>query len=239
MGCPMFASRVLLLAISLLLSSLAVIPGLSNAEFAYFTSTDANKNCSNSGCHTSTTPPTCNGCHGHGTHESSAKNSMNLVATTDKASYALGDDISVKLTGGYKSSGWVRVNVYASNGTLLVSNSAECPHNASSYPASCDLPVTLKTRAQAGMTNLYVAWMGNEYDAANAAMGAPITSVIAVGKRAVLPARHVEEVVLTNMFSVAEAASPAPGGGGGGGGLDWVLLAGLIGGSFLRRKELQ
>ncbi len=229
----MFTSRFMLFAISLGLSSYAVVPSIANAQASYYTSTAADKNCFT--CH-SPSPVTCNGCHGHGTHGTSVKDSMNLVATADKTSYAPGDDISVTLTGGYKASGWVRVNVYDSKGVLLVSNKTDCPHNASSYAATCDLPVTLKTRAQAGMTNLYVAWMGNEYDEPNAIKGAPLTSVIGVGKRAAsggAPTGHVEEVVLTNTFVVAEAAAPAAGGGG-----SWdLLLSAFIALSFLRRRN--
>jgi len=163
---------------------------------------------------------------------------MNLAATTDKTSYVVGDDISVTLTGGYKPAGWVagwvRVNVYASNGTLLVSNSPECPHNATSYAATCDLPVTLKARAVAGMTNLYVGWMGHENDTSGASTGAAITTAIGVGKRAAAQLQHIEEVVLTSTFSVAEAAPASSSGGGGS--FDWLLLSGLMGMSFLRRK---
>lgn len=233
----MFTFRGYLLACSFISMGFLLVPGVCNAQASYFTSTESNKNCSNSGCHTASIPLTCTGCHGHGTHGTSAKNSMNLVASTDKASYAPGEDISVKLSGSYKPtgwiSGWVRVNVYAGNGTLLVSNSTECPHNALSYAAGCDLPVTLKTRAVSGMTNLYVAWMGNEYDEVNAAKGAPVSSTIGVGKRtapAPAPAGHVEEIVLTNTFSVTTASES-----GGGGLLDWVLISGLLGLGLLRR----
>ena len=227
----MYSSRVSLFALLLVLSSLVVVPGASNAEPEYF----ADRNCANSGCHSiSAAVPTCNGCHAHGTHPDSMKSSMNLIATTDKASYVVGDDITVTLAGGYKPSGvvsWVRVNVYASNGSLLVSNSTECPHNASSYAASCDLPVTLKTRAGVGMTGLYVAWMGHENDRTGAAKGTTISSM-GVGSRPVAQSGHIEEIVLTNQFSVTEAAAPASGGGGGL--LDWIFISGLIGMFFAR-----
>ena len=233
--------RISLLMLSLVVVGLTLVPRVSHASAGYFTSTDTGKNCASSRCHFISTsvavPPTCNGCHGHGTHGSSTtKGSMNLAATTNKTSYAPGDDISVTLSGGYRPSSWVRVNVYASNGTLLVSNKTDCPHNSSSYAASCDLPVTLKTRAVSGMTNLYVGWVGNEYDPDGAA-GAPIASGIGVGMRAAplpAPTGHVEEVVLTTTFSVTETAAPASGGGGGS--LDWALLSGLIGLAFLRCK---
>lgn len=229
----MFTSRLLLLAVAL--SSFAFVPGLSNAQSTYFTQTTVDKNCSSSGCH-SNSPPTCNGCHAHGTRGTIQSGAMNLVATTGKSSYAPGDDILVTLSGGSSqvgsSTGWVRVNVYDSNGTPLVNNSTECIHNATSYASTCSLPVTLKTRAVAGMTNLYVGWMGNEYDP-NGVVGASISpSTISVGKRAASQARHVEEIVLSNTFTVAEAAKKSSGGGV----LDWALLSGLIGLRFLRRK---
>jgi hypothetical protein len=235
----MCGSRFSLSALLLVLSGIAVVPGVASAYDTYYTSTDADKNCSSSGCH-NTSPQTCNGCHGHGTHGTSAKNSMNLAATTDKTSYTVGDDISVTLTGGYNLGGWVRVNVYSSNGTLLVSNSTDCPHNAASYASTCGFPVTLKARAVAGMTNLYVGWMGHGYDTPGASAGAAITTTIGVGKRTVAvtgSTQHVEEVVLTNTFSVAEATpAPAPASSSGGGSFDWLLLSGLMGMFFLRRK---
>ena len=236
----MFATRCSLLALSIMLVGFAVVPSVSNAQSAYFTQNTVDKNCSSSGCHNAS-PTTCNGCHAHGTRSTIQSSAMNLVATTDKASYVPGDDISVKLMGGNSqvgSTGWVRVNVYDSNGTPLVSNSTECPHNAASYAAICSLPVTLKTRAVAGMTSLYVGWVGNEYDPGGV-VGAPITSTIGVGKRAASQARHVEEVTLTNTFSVAEAPKAAAAAAAGGGALNWALLSGLFGLFFLRRKEVR
>ena len=220
----MYSSRVSLFALLLVLS-FAVVPNVGNAQSGYFTS----RGCS--GCHTPA-PITCNGCHGHGTHPTLAKDSMNLIATTDKASYVPGDDITVTLAGGYIPGSWVRVNVYANNGVLLVSNKTDCPYKASNYSASCDLPVTLKTRAVAGMTGLYVAWMGHENDSDDAARGTPIppTSVIGVGRRVApspAPATHIEEVILTNSFSVTANATDSPKAGGGS--FDWILISGLIG----------
>jgi len=235
----MCGSRFSLSALLLVLSGFAVVPGLANASSSFYTGVGAvvvdTKTCTSSNCHTES-PVTCNGCHGHGTHKDFNKNSINLLATTDKSSYVVGDDISVTLKGGYIDGGWVRVNVYDSSGTPLVSNSTECPHNAASYASTCDLPVTLKTRAVAGMTSLYVGWMGNEYDTAGAKNGDAIASGIGVGKRATSTARHIEEVVLTNTFTVADSTpAPAPAKSGGGS-FDWLLLSGLMGMSFLRRK---
>jgi len=240
----MFATRFSSFALSIMLGGFAVLPSMSHAQSSYFTQNAVEKNCSSSNCHNAS-PITCNGCHAHGTRSTIQSSAMNLVATTDKASYAPGDDISVTLTGGNSqvgSTGWVRVKVYASNGTELVSNAANCPHNAASYTVICSLPVTLTTRAVAGMTSLYVGWMGNEYDPAGVA-GAPITSTIGVGKRAASQARHVEEVVLTNTFSVADSTptptpTPTPtAAAGGGGSLDWLLISGLMVLFFLRRNE--
>lgn len=229
----MFTSRLLLLALGLL-GYIVLFPSVSNANPEFLT----DRGCR--GCHTP--PVTCTGCHAHGTHNTLAKDMMNLSAIVDKASYVVGDDISVTLTSGYKptgwSSGWVRVSVYASNGTLLVSNKTDCPHNAASY-TNCDLPVILKARAQSGMTNLYVAWMGNENDKANPVTGLdiPTTSVIGVGKRAAsgVPTGHIEEIVLTNSFTVTDAPKASSGGGA----FDWALLAGLISLCFVRRKTLR
>lgn len=222
----MSTSRISLMVTMLVLSIGMCVSGTSFAVSDYF-----NSMCST--CHTSS-PPTCNGCHGHGTHGDRQKNSLNLSAKTDKASYVVGDTITVELSGGYKAQtdGWVRVKVYDKKGVLLVSNSTECPHNATTY-TQCDLlPVKLKTRAQADMTDLYVAWLGNDYDSSGAATGADVTTTIGVGKRAVSPAGHVEEIVLTNAFTVTTTASENSGAAM----LDWILISGLMGASFLRRK---
>ncbi len=234
----MFASRFLLLAFPLVLGGFGLVPGVSNAKPEFFTTvTVDNKTCSSAGCHNAS-PVTCNGCHAHGTRSTILSGAMNLVATTLKSSYAPGDDISVTLSGGSSqvgsATGWVRVNVYDSNGTPLVSNT-ECLHNAASYPTTCSLPVTLKTRAVAGMTSLYVGWVGNEYDPGGT-VGAPIASGIAVGKRAASQAQHVEEIVRTNTFSVTDSTPTPTSAASGGGSLDWMLTFGLIGLSFLRRK---
>lgn len=226
-GVCMSTSRMSLMATMLALTIGMFAPVTSFAESSYF-----NSMCST--CH-APSPSTCNGCHGHGTHGTDQKNSLNLSAETDKTSYVVGDDITVTLKGGYKAqtTGWVRVNLYDKKGVLLVSNKAECPHNVASY-TQCDLPVKLKVRAQADMVDLYVAWMGNAYDSVGAVTGVDVTSTIGVGKRAVSPTGHVEEIVLTNAFTVTTSSGATQSAGGGA--FDWALIAGLVSISFLRRK---
>src|ERR1039457_2210654 len=50
----------------------------AQAQSSYFTS----QGCS--GCHSAPVVATCNGCHSHGTHPSSAKSSINVAGATDK-----------------------------------------------------------------------------------------------------------------------------------------------------------
>src|SRR5512147_3253342 len=91
--------------LALVLGALAPVP--ARAFPSYYDS-----NCS--ACHGTTTAggvQTCAGCHSHGTHPDSNKNSLNVTGTTDKSSYAPGERVSVTINGGYRS-GWVRTFLY-------------------------------------------------------------------------------------------------------------------------------
>ena len=149
------------------------------------------------GCHSS--PPTCNGCHAHGVHGTAGDTlALNLVAKTDKANYSPGDDISVTLSGGNQpqtQNGWVGFKLYNEKGVELAHIKSE-------------LPATITTRAYAGMTTLYMAWIGHEYDGAGAKYGTPIGTTFGTGMQdsfragVHLQELHIEEVVATNAFTV-------------------------------------
>ena len=108
-------------------------------------------------CH-SPTVNTCAGCHAHGTHADATKISINLVASTDKATYAPGENVTVTVTGGYRG-GWVRVNLYDQDMAPLASSS--CPGGAGGCTTSV-LPATLTTTAPTapGTYTWRAAWYG-------------------------------------------------------------------------------
>jgi hypothetical protein len=185
------STRIQLLV--LLAATLLAFPLLTTKAFSqsgYYTS----QGCS--GCHL-TTPTTCNGCHAHGTHPSSAKSSINVAGATNKASYAPGETVSVTITGGYKS-GWFRA-------VLLNQNSVEIARstgNDSGMGSSTTYPATLSAPAPAtpGTYTWKVGWYGNMYDKAGAAFGAGWTP------DATNP-DHGYEIVSTNSFTVAAAVA--------------------------------
>ncbi len=65
-----------------LCSAIALLIVVLGAPQARATLTLYNNNCVS--CHSSAIT-TCDGCHAHGVHSSSAKNDINLTGTTDKA----------------------------------------------------------------------------------------------------------------------------------------------------------
>lgn len=195
------------------------------------------------GCHNGT--PTCNGCHAHGVHALTGDNTaLNLAAKTDKTEYAAGDDIIVTLSGGNQplaDAGWVGVKIFDDKGVELAHDKTE-------------LPATLTTRAYEGMSKLYVAWIGHEYDGAGAKYGTPIGTTFGAGMRESflagqhLQERHIEEIVTTNDFNVRSTSNletsntttdgiSEPGSSSGGGSFDlfWLLGATLV--AALRRRR--
>src|ERR1700680_2036589 len=82
----------------------------AQAQSNYFTS----MGCVN--CHSAPVVATCNGCHSHGTHPSSAKSTLNVAGTINKTSYAPGETVTVTMTGGYRT-GWFRATLFDQNGT--------------------------------------------------------------------------------------------------------------------------
>ncbi len=207
------------------------------------------------GCHAEREGITCKGCHYHGTHASLAEvGSINLVAKTDRDSYAAGDDITVTLTGGNQM-GWVGVNLYDEKGVPLGHVRSE-------------LPATITTRAYEGMSKVYVAWLGFEFDTTGAKYGDPVTGTISEGMRELFRAGvhkdqpHFEEIVASNTFvvgpgSVSDTSNDGSNndtgsgdgsnntgfagklaGEGGGGAFDFVwILGGAVALAFLRRRD--
>jgi hypothetical protein len=159
-------------------------------------------------CH-SPTVTTCNGCHAHGTHATSSKSSVNLVASTDKATYAPGETVTVTVTGGYQS-GWVRVNLYHQNMDQLARSS--CPGGLGGCTTSV-LPVTLTAPApmNPGTYTWRASWYGNVHEAASGftspACGDTVTPPcfrVDTGNNAA-GAVHGEEIVAVSQFTVAAA----------------------------------
>jgi hypothetical protein len=124
-----------------------------------------------SSCH-GTALSTCNGCHAHGTHATSSKNTINIAGTTNKTSYAPGETVSVTVTGGYRT-GWVRVILYDQNMTELARSTGTIASGAQAPSGAPGFPVTLTTSApvSAGTYTWNVAWYGNQYDLTEANAG--------------------------------------------------------------------
>ena len=164
-----------------------------SAQSNYYTS----QGCAD--CHTSVS--TCNGCHAHGVHPSSAKSTINVAGTTNKTSYAPGETVTVTITGGYRT-GWVRAVLYDQNRVEL----ARSTGNSSGMGSSATFPATLSAPAPAlsGTYAWKVAWYGNEYDSGSAAIGSGW-----------IPdpnnPNHGSEIVnITTPFTVAAATPPVP-----------------------------
>lgn len=154
-------------------------------------------------CHGATA--TCNGCHAHGVHSSSAKTDLNVTGVTDKTTYAPGETVSVTVNGGYRT-GWVRTILYDQNNVELTRSTGSIPTGASAPSNGPVFPVTLTAPAPmtAGTYTWNVAWYGNVSDEGGAFFGARWTP------DANNP-EHGQEIVSTNTFTVAETPVPTPG----------------------------
>ena len=152
-------------------------------------------------CHTAPVVTSCNACHAHGTHPSSAKSSINVAGTTNKSSYAPGETVTVTITGGYRT-GWLRAVLYDQNMAEL----ARSTGNSSGMGSSATYPATLSAPAPAtpGTYSWKVAWYGNQSDAGGAAFGSGWTP------DANNPEHGAEIVNITTPFIVASATVPAP-----------------------------
>ncbi|MBI2884485.1 MAG: choice-of-anchor D domain-containing protein, partial [Candidatus Methylomirabilis oxyfera] len=174
----------------------------AEAQPEYFSTTGLGK-CA--GCHAPPTPSTCNGCHSHGTHPSSAKNSINVAGATNKASYAPGEQVSVTITGGYQS-GWIRAILYNQTMTELARSTGTA---TGGMGGGAGYPITLTAPAPTtpGTYTWNVAWYGNKFDLTDSQGGTTF-----FGPRWTPDpnnANHGREIVSTNSFTVAAAAAPA------------------------------
>ncbi len=209
----MHGPRSIAAELTLLAAALAWAPKAA-ALPAYFTNgTGSTTACVT--CHTASTAiPTCNGCHAHGTHAGSAKSSINLAASTDKATYAPGENVVVTVSGGYQS-GWVRVNLYDQNMVQLTRSS--CPGGLGACTTSV-LPATLTTTAPTtpGTYTWRAAWYGNAHEAGTGFTSPACTATVtppcfrADPANSLAGAVHGEEIVAVSQFTVAAPSTPTP-----------------------------
>ncbi len=173
----------------------------AQAQSNYFTS----MGCVN--CHMAPVVASCNGCHSHGTHPTSAKSTINVAGTTNKASYAPGETVTVTMTGGYKN-GWFRATLFAPDGVTELARStgtASGMGNSTTYPATLTAPAPTTP----GTYTWVIAWYGNKYDASGAAFGAKWTPDPNNTNTGTANAEHGWEKVNLPSFTVA-AATAAP-----------------------------
>ena len=116
---------------------------------------------------------TCAGCHAHGVHPDSVKDTLNVTAVPDRRSYSPGDFINVEIGGGYLD-GWVRTQVWdldcdipgtCSQGNARVSEKG----TSTNSPGPVTLTATVPTAP--GDYTWYAGRYGNDYDEAGAAFG--------------------------------------------------------------------
>ena len=159
--------------------SLIVMPLMALA-FAYAPDASAfsglySDNCSV--CHGATN--TCAGCHAHGAHPDNGKDSMNVSATTDQATYSAGETVTVSVTGSYRG-GWVRAKLWdkdcssvacLSNGAVAVASNtcASCPAGVGGVDGETHVfpgPVVLTFAAPdiPGTYTWSASWYGNVFD---------------------------------------------------------------------------
>ncbi len=159
-------------------------------------------NCS--ACHGTTAAggvQTCAGCHSHGTHPDSNKNTMNVTGVTSKTSYAPGETVAVTINGGYRS-GWVRALLYDQNLRELARSTGTVLPGFIAPSRGPGFPITLTAPAPTtpGTYTWWVAWYGNQYDASGAAFGPNWVPSSNSG--------HGEERAQTNAFTVVAPTNP-------------------------------
>ncbi|HSB78578.1 MAG TPA: hypothetical protein VLM91_07310, partial [Candidatus Methylomirabilis sp.] len=217
-GDGMMRLRGLAITLGLCLFAVAIIALLSlspatqkaEAESGFWSSAGC------SGCHRAPVTSTCNGCHGHGTHSSSAKSSINVAGATGtgttattfvaKTTFAPGEQMSVRISGGYRT-GWVRTILYDQNMNELARSTGTASSGMGGGPA---LPVFLSVPAPttAGTYTWTAAWYGNQFDNTEAGSGDTV-----FGSRWTPDPNnpeHGEERVSTNSFTVSGAPPPPP-----------------------------
>ncbi|MEI6205678.1 MAG: FG-GAP-like repeat-containing protein [Desulfuromonadales bacterium] len=156
-------------------------------QSSYFSS----KSCK--GCHSAPVVATCNGCHAHGTHPSSAKSSINVAGAISKTSYAPGETVTVTITGGYRT-GWFRAVLFDQHTAELARSTGNDSGmgNSATYPATLSAPAP----ATPGTYIWKVGWYGNQYDSGTYGSGwtpDPNNS------------GHGTEIVSVNLFTVVAA----------------------------------
>jgi hypothetical protein len=175
----------------LVLTAFQLMSSDAQAQSSYFTS----RGCTS--CHAAPVVATCNGCHAHGAHASSTKNTINVTGATNKTSYAPGETVSVTIAGGYRN-GWVRATLYNQSGAEI----ARSTGTASGMSSSATLPTVLSAPAPTtpGTYTWKVSWYGNINDTSSAAFGTG-------WKVDPNNPNHGEEIVSTNSFTVAAAST--------------------------------
>ena len=152
-------------------------------------------------CHSSTVT-TCNGCHAHGVHSSSAKDDINVTGVTDKSTYAPGETVTVTITGGYRI-GWIRAILYDDTMTELARVS--CPGGQGGCTESV-YPVTLTAPAPStpGTYTWNVSWYGNQTDIEGALFQPTCSETLTMNCWSPDPnnPNHGQEIVSTNSFTV-------------------------------------
>jgi hypothetical protein len=156
------------------LAVLSWVPGAS-AQSGYFSSappaSPTTQACSS--CHTTADFPsgTCAACHGHGTHPNSTKNSMNITATPDKATYLPGEAMTVSVRGGYRS-GSARAKLWDKDCSSVSCTTQDYVVgkgyllNGQEAPFGGNLNTTLNWNAptEPGTYVWSASWYGNIYD---------------------------------------------------------------------------
>ncbi|MFZ2950106.1 MAG: choice-of-anchor D domain-containing protein [Desulfuromonadaceae bacterium] len=165
------------------------------------------------GCHdTQNAANSCSMCHAHGVHSSSAKSDINLVGQTvdaagvSKTSYAPGETVFVKITGGYRA-GSARIILYGQTTAteLARSSGADGMNNAPLFNNTTGITLSSAAPTTPGNYTWNAAWYGNQYDLAEEG------GTTFFGPRWTPdpnnPA-HGQEIVTTNQFTVTAAAAP-------------------------------
>ncbi|MGD2112273.1 MAG: hypothetical protein PVI50_02725 [Gammaproteobacteria bacterium] len=149
-------------------------PGAS-AQSGYFSSSPpvspTTQACSS--CHTSSDFPsgTCAACHAHGTHPNSNKNTLNVTATPDQATYLPGEAMMVTVTGGYRN-GSARAKLWDKDCSSVACSSQDYVVgkgnllNGQNAPFGGNTTTTLDWTAPTapGTYTWSASWYGNIYD---------------------------------------------------------------------------
>ena len=208
-----------------------------------------NQGCDGAGCHAAAIIVSCDGCHAHGTHAGNASGAMNVVARTDKTTYALGETIIVTIFGGGGDGGWFRGLLYDSNGIEL-DRSSGCATIDQTGATPCNdgdeysTPVTVSVLADTlgtGTHNITAAWFGNMYEGGGD-FGSNTVSVTVPGwmvETAIGGANstHGQEIVAVPEFTITTDLNAGSGGSAntsstssdsGGGSLSWPLIVMIL-----------